>query len=277
MFQASLIISAYDKQRELDLIYHALSIQTHPMSGIEIIIAEDGANSSMRETVSKWTENSEFNIKHLTQEDKGFRKNRILNKAVRESSSPYLIFIDGDCIPHPEFIKGHISNIEAGIVLCGRRVNLTARSSKAINEHRIKSLEYSRIRFTDIVYSALNKGRPGFDYNAEEGLMIRSDSLRQILTNKDEHILGCNFSLHKDMLKDINGFDENYAGPGLGEDSDIEYRLRLTGAKFASVRNLAVVYHMYHKRTIEEPANMEYFLKVKASGKYKCTNGLVKL
>ncbi len=78
------------------------------------------------------------------------------------------------------------------------------------------------------------------------------------------------------MLEKINGFDENYEGPGLGEDSDIEYRLRLTGAKFKSVRNLAVVYHLYHPRTIEQQENMEYFNKVKSQSNFFCKNGLVK-
>ena len=51
-------------------------------------------------------------IIHLTQEDKGFRKNKILNEAIRTDKTGYMIFIDGDCIPHPDFIKEHIENRE---------------------------------------------------------------------------------------------------------------------------------------------------------------------
>lgn len=94
--------------------------------------------------------------------------------------------------------------------------------------------------------------------------------------NEDEHILGCNFSVHKIVLEKINGFDENYEGPGLGEDSDIEYRMRLIGVKFRSIRNLAVQYHIYHPKTIESDKNMEYYRKVTASKEYFCKNGLVK-
>ena len=39
-----------------------------------------------------------FPIKHIWQEDIGFRKPRILNETVRQSSGDYLIFIDGDCM-----------------------------------------------------------------------------------------------------------------------------------------------------------------------------------
>lgn len=276
MPQASLVISVYDKRRELDLIFHSLTVQKAPLDSYEVIIAEDGENEGIREIVNEWKSRSRLNLKHITQEDKGFRKNRILNKAITASSNPYLIFIDGDCIPHPEFVSSHLNNAESNTVLCGRRVNLTKNLTQDMNKDVILSLKYAGLNFGNVIHSALNKGKPGFEYNAEEGFILRNPQLRKLIVNDDEHILGCNFSIHKEMLERINGFDEKYEGPGLGEDSDIEFRLRLTGAKFKSVRNLAVVYHMYHPKTIEQAANMEYFNKVKAAGEYFCSNGLIK-
>ncbi len=276
MSDATLVISVYDKGRELDLIFHALTKQDYSSTKFEIIIAEDGENAKVSELVERWQSKRQLNIRHITQEDKGFRKNKILNKAIMASASPYLIFIDGDCLPHPEFISAHISNIEPNTVLCGRRVNLTEKASSRLSVDSITSLQYHKTSFGNVLFSALNRDKPGFGYNAEEGFIIKSESARKILMNKDEHILGCNFSIHKVMLERINGFDENYEGPGLGEDSDIEYRLRLTGAKFKSVRNLAVVYHLYHPRTIEQQENMEYFNKVKSQSNFFCKNGLVK-
>ncbi|MEP7145657.1 MAG: galactosyltransferase-related protein, partial [bacterium] len=120
----------------------------------------------------------------------------------------------------------------------------------------------------------LNKGR--INLSLEEGFIIKNKALRKVLTNPDEHILGCNFSIEKVLLEKINGFDENYEGPGIGEDSDLEFRLRLTGAKFKSVRYLAVQYHLYHVETIEDPGNLEYFNKMKENREYFCKNGLLK-
>ncbi len=276
MYEATLVISVYDKCRELELIFHALTVQNYRMSDIEVIIAEDGTNDKVEELVKHWQDKGKLNINHITQEDKGFRKNKILNKAITATTSEYMIFIDGDCIPHPEFISAHLKSIEYNTVLCGRRVNLTKKSSSEITKDKIESLEYSKTKLGNVLFSALNRDKPEFSYNAEEGFIIKSDAIRKKMMNKDEHILGCNFSIHKSMLVMINGFDENYEGPGLGEDSDIEFRLRLKGAKFKSVRNLAVVYHMYHPKTIEQPLNMEYFNKVKSEWNYFCKNGLVK-
>jgi len=275
MIKVSLIISVYNKSKELDLILHALSIQT--FKEFEVIIAEDGMNESIRELIDYWKEKRELTVKHITQDDKDFRKNKILNEAIRNSLTDYLIFIDGDCVPHTNFINAHIENFSEKTVLCGRRVNLTKSISDKINKENILNLNYQKTKITEAIYSSLNRHRTEFSFNIEEGFIFKNKTLRKILTNEDEHILGCNFSIEKKLLERINGFDENYEGPGIGEDSDIEYRLRLIGAKFKSVRNLAVQYHLYHKKTIEEQGNMEYFNKVKESGRYYCVNGLIKV
>jgi GT2 family glycosyltransferase len=59
--------------------------------------------------------------------------------------------------------------------------------------------------------------------------------------------LGANFSIFRDDLYKINGFDERYLAPTYGEDTDIEYRAGLAGIGIRSVRNLAIQYHLYHK------------------------------
>jgi glycosyltransferase involved in cell wall biosynthesis len=275
MSAASLIISVYDKVRELELIFYALTVQS--FKDFEVIIAEDGQNQKIKDLISVWNQKNLFPIVHLTQEDKGFRKNKILNEAIRNVSTGYLIFIDGDCLPHSDFMKAHFNNTENNTVLCGRRVNLTKTLSEKINCTNILNRKYQKINFADVIYSALNKDKKDFNFNIEEGFILKNKTVRNALTNRDEHILGCNFSLHKILLERINGFDENYQGPGLGEDSDIEFRLRLLNVKFKSVRNLAVQFHFYHGKTLENPVNMEYFIQVKNSKKYFCKNGLVKV
>lgn len=274
MSETTLIISVYDKARELDLILNALTIQS--FQNFDVIIAEDGQNIKIKQLTDSWISKNVFPVKHLTQQDSGFRKNKILNEAIRSSDSGYLVFTDGDCIPHPDFMKAHFHNRENNTVLCGRRVNLTKSITEKINKESILNLNYSRLKLRDVIYSSLNRGKNEFNFNIEEGFIIRNKKLRSILTNKDEHILGCNFSVHKIDLERINGFDENYEGPGLGEDSDIEYRMRLIDIRFKSVRNLAVQYHLYHPKTKESEKNMEYFRKVISSNEYFCKNGLVK-
>jgi cellulose synthase/poly-beta-1,6-N-acetylglucosamine synthase-like glycosyltransferase len=271
MNEASLIISVYNKAKELELIFLALKKQS--FSNYEIIVAEDGASPEIKAAVKAFT--GTFNsITHITQEDKGFRKNRILNEAIRRAASDYLIFTDGDCIPHHDFIKAHISCKEPQTVLCGRRVALGENLSKKLLSGTVENLEHEKNHLEKLIDSL--KSSDSSSKNIEEGYIIKNKLFRKLFFERDTHILGCNFSTHKQMLININGFDENYEGPGIGEDSDIEFRLRLTGAKFKSVRNLAVQYHLYHGKTKEEAKNLEYFNKVKEKNRSFCENGLIK-
>lgn len=266
MSKASLIISVYNNTRALELIFYALSIQSE--KNFDIIIAEDGESDAIKESVESGSALLANEIIHLTQEDKGFRKNKILNEAIRTDKTGYMIFIDGDCIPHPDFIKEHIENREENTVLCGRRVALGKKPSDELTKEKILSKEYQKMGLKHFLDSL----------SGDEGSKHVEEGLRLNLWNKksDVHILGCNFSIEREMLEKINGFDENYEGPGLGEDSDIEFRLRLTGAEFKSVRNKAIQYHLYHPKTKEAETNFDYFQKVKKKGEFWAKNGLKK-
>ncbi|TRZ63926.1 glycosyltransferase [bacterium] len=272
MPKISLIVSVYNKVRELELILTSLSLQT--VKDFEVIIADDGSGTAMQDYINDVKTRFYFPILHIRQEDKGFRKSRILNLAINESNSDFLTFIDGDCIPHSRFIEGHVKNIKENTVLCGRRVFLNKEITDLIDTNYIfeKKIEKS---FLKIFCSSVNKKSPS--KHTEEALFIKSGFIRSLFRFGDTKLLGSNYSLPKELLIKINGFDENYVGAGIGEDSDIEYRLRLINAEFKSVRNLAIVYHLYHDKTVEEKKNYDYFQNIKKSGIYFCKNGLVKL
>ena len=60
---------------------------------------------------------------------------------------------------------------------------------------------------------------------------------------------GCNFSVSREALLNVNGFDESYRGWGY-EDSDIGVRLINSGMRIKSLRFAAPVLHLWHP---EEP------------------------
>lgn len=61
----------------------------------------------------------------------------------------------------------------------------------------------------------------------------------------------------------INGFDERYEAPSVGEDSDVQFRLELIGVEIKSLNNIAVQYHLYHKLQPRPDENLRLFEKVK--------------
>jgi len=80
---------------------------------------------------------------HVWHEDHGFRKNQILNKAIAIAAGDYLIFIDGDCIPHKEFVKEHYCNKALKTCLTGRRVNLSESLTNKLTPEKIETIFYT--------------------------------------------------------------------------------------------------------------------------------------
>lgn len=99
------------------------------------------------------------------------------------------------------------------------------------------------------------------------------------MNNRSKGMWGCNWSVYKKDIEKVNGFDEDYIRACVGEDKDIEYRLQLNGIKFKSIKNRAIVFHMYHKENYTQEAyliNQELFTRKCLRNSFWCENGLNK-
>jgi len=271
MQKCSLVIAAYNQEKELELVFHALTIQT--FTDFEVVIADDGSGIETDKLIKKWKTRNVFPVNHVKHEHVGFRVAAIHNKAVTACSTDYIIFIDADCIPHSDLIKKHYTMREENHVLCGRRVDLNKKYSDKMTKESILSKEYEKIGLHHIIDSFKKNGPKGIEF----GWKFNTDIFKKLSGKKDIRILGSNFSLHKSLIEKLNGFDENFTGYGYGFDSEFELRLRIYGAKFKSLRNHAIQYHLYHKKRFTEKKNEEYFEQMKINREYFCKNGLVKV
>lgn len=256
MPKLSLIISFYNKIDFLKLVF--AGVENQSFKDFEVIIADDGSNETIVKQLKSLIKKSNFPVKHIWQEDKGFRKNKILNLGILASDADYLVFIDGDCIPHSEFLSEHFINREEKVCLTGRRVNLSRKITNKLNVELIKSkfLEQN-------ILSLLLDSIFGETIDFEKGIYIKSNWLRKIINKKTRGLLGCNFSIHKKDIMDINGFDERYISPSIGEDSDLQFRLELNGVKIKSLNNIAIQYHLYHNPQERRKENLILFEEVK--------------
>lgn len=266
----TLVVAVYNDVRALELIFLALDRQTLP--GFEVIVADDGSGPALGESVARAAARASYAIRHVRQDDLGFRKNAVLNRAVAAARSGYLVFIDGDCIPHRRFLEDHARHAANGRVLCGRRVNLGPELSARVTPDAVASGRFERFTL-GLVADGL-RGRSTW---VEDALRAPNPLLRKILHPGPASILGCNWSVHRGWLERINGFNEEYEGPGLGEDSDVAFRLGLAGAKLEPLRNLAILFHLHHPRTAVGPSNRALYDRVVAGREMVCRNGLVKL
>ncbi len=263
----SLIIAVYNKPDVLQLVLTACARQS--IRDFEILIADDGSGPAVRQVIAECRRETGVPLTHIFHDDRGWRKNTILNSAIRASQSDYLVFIDGDCIPSRRFLEDHWREREERMVLLGRRVETSKRWSESLTVSAITSGSFERLN-----WGVCRDGLRGEALRIEDGIRMHSALLRKLLLRKARGMLGSNFSLAKADLVAINGFDELYDGPGCGEDSDIEYRLSLTGVKTKSVRNLAIQFHVHHPLTKVSNACWERFERVKNTGQPRCRMGL---
>jgi glycosyltransferase involved in cell wall biosynthesis len=263
----SLIIAVYNKPENLRLVLSALERQS--FTRFEVIIADDGSAPAVGDVVTEARQQVPFPVLHRWHHDRGWRKNTILNTAIRAAATDYLVFIDGDCVPSRHFLFDHWNQREDGRVLLGRRVETSERWTKALTLEKIRSGQFEKFGWTEL--SDMLRGK---SLRVEDGLRIPSRFLRTILLRTARGMLGANFSAWKRDLVAINGFDELYDGPGCGEDSDVQYRLALIGVQGKSLRNLAVEYHLWHPRTAVSDACWDRFEAVKKTSDARCAHGL---
>lgn len=263
----SLIIAVYNKPEVLRFVLAACAHQS--IRNFEVIVADDGSSPAVRQVIEESRPSAGVPLIHIFHDDRGWRKNVILNSAIRASQSDYLVFIDGDCIPSRRFLEDHWREREEHTVLLGRRVETSKRWSESLTLGAITGGDFERLD-----WGVCMDGLRGDALRIEDGIRMRSALLRKVLLRNVRGMLGSNFSVAKADLAAINGFDELYDGPGCGEDSDIQYRLSLTGVKAKSIRNLAIQFHVYHPLTKGSDACWERFERVRRTGQSRCRMGL---
>ncbi|MCI0331078.1 MAG: glycosyltransferase [candidate division Zixibacteria bacterium] len=266
-FSLSFIIAVYNKPDILRLVLAACARQS--FTDFEVIVADDGSGPAVREVVAEAQGQYPYPLTHLWQEDKGWCKNAILNAAIRASRSDYLVFTDGDCLPSRHFLSDHARERGEGKILLGRRVETSERWSKSLTLEKIESGRFERLGFREWADGLMGCGR-----RLEDGIRIQNRLGRKLLKRDAHRILGSNFSVAKKHLEEINGFDEDYSGPGSGEDSDLQYRLSLVGVTGKSLRNLAIQFHVYHSRTKTDAESRRRLTEVMKRKEPRCEKGL---
>ena len=255
--KASIIISVYKNVDMLQLILASLRNQTVPVA--EVIISEDGEDARMQQFVANYDWFCPY--QHLTQPDRGWRKNRALNRAVVAAQNEWLIFIDGDCVLHPRFVEMHMHYAAPNRILLGKRVKLSPSvSQKMLGGNILYPCRWWRL---------FNKGCR----YADEGIFVPICLDRSLRSTR--HLTGCNMSFSREAIISINGFDEEYIKPAVGEDADIDWRFRAKGYEFVSVRNRAIVYHLYHKESwTDQTENLAIMRRKQADKTIYCQKGL---
>lgn len=267
--RASVIVSVYKNADALRVVLDSLSHQTE--NSFEIIISQDGDDKVIEEVCASYPFKNRWTL--ITQQDLGWRKNRALNNAIKAAKNDWLIFIDGDSFLHPRFVEYHLRLSGQKNIVAGKRVKLNKQLSQLLLE------EYRNIKIVKkkLLKSLFSKHKD-IEF-IEEGFFINPNGVLGFIPRirRVTNLKGCNMSFSKDAIYAINGFDQDYTLPAIGEDIDLTWRFLKAGYRIVSARNTAVQYHLYHvENWVSQEENIRQMKEKRDANLYICKNGLKK-
>ncbi|MAU96660.1 MAG: glycosyl transferase family 2 [Fulvimarina sp.] len=241
--QCSVILSTYNSPEWLEKAFWGYLAQDE--AEFEIVIADDGSRSETRDMIAAFQGRFRHPLVHAWHPDDGFQKTVILNKAILQSRSDYLIFSDGDCVPRRDFVSTHLRLRQKGCFLSGGYHKLPLKLSQDLTRDDIQSGRAFRLAwmwnrgkkrsFKDLRLAAKNAG---------------VDRVFNAVTTTRPSWNGHNASGWKSDIVAVNGFDERM---GYGaEDREMGDRLRNIGIKARQIRYSAICVHLDHARSYVE-------------------------
>ncbi len=234
----SVIFSTYRQPEWLRKVLRGFAAQTR--KNFEILVADDGSGEETAQVIRAARRNAGIAIHHVWQRDAGFRKCRILNKAIARARGAYLIFTDGDCIPHPEFVARHLQLAETARFLSGGLLRLPLGLSHRIDGDDISSGRAFTVRWLRA------HGMP-FTYKLlKTAAGLRLGAALDRISPATAGWNGHNASGWKKDLLEANGFDERM-GYG-GEDRELGERLENMGIRGKRIRHRIPCLHLDHPR-----------------------------
>ena len=254
----TLVINTFNQPDYLLRVLKAVAGQTRKPG--EVILADDGSEPQTRRGFEVWSAEQRFRTKHVWQERAGFRRARILNLAIAQASESYLVFLDGDTVPHPCFVSDHCRLAAPSRFVQGHRA-LIGKQAAAWFGLGDFAADRRRAVFTGHLRGLKHAYRwpwPSRRHRAD----LRG-------------IRGCNLAIWHDQLAKVNGYNEAFVGWGR-EDSELAVRLMNSGVRRLDVRGWALCYHLWHPPVSREGlATNEQLLQAALSQHpVRCESGL---
>lgn len=240
----SVVVATYNRADALGAVLAGFCAQTD--REFELLVADDGSRADTRALVESIAAAAPMPIAHVWHEDTGFRLAAIRNRAAARSRGEYLIFVDGDCVPLPDFVARHRALAEPGWMVAGNRLLLSERFTRRVLAERVPIHRWTLAQWL----AARGRG----DINRVLPLArLPLGPLRKVGRARWPRVRGCNMAVWRADLATVNGFDESFQGWGF-EDSDFAVRLVNAGVglkKGAFATGLLHLWHREHDRARE--------------------------
>lgn len=233
----AVVVTTYNRSDALAAVLAGYLAQTD--HDFELLVADDGSTEETASIVRQFQARASFPIKHVWQEDEGFRAAAIRNRALAATDADYIIFTDGDCVPPADYVDQQRALAEPGWFLAGNRLLLSHGFTDKLLRERIPIHEWA-------LRDWLNARRRGDISRLLPLLHLPLGVLRKLTAHRWQGAKTCNLSAFRTDLLRVNGLDESYTGWGL-EDSDLAIRLIRAGVRHKSARFSAPLFHLWHR------------------------------
>ena len=232
----SIIVSTYNRPKALATVLNGLAVQTE--MDFEIVVADDGSASATADVIEGYQRRLAAPLRHVWQEDRGFRAAAARNRAVSQAQGDYLIFLDGDCIPRRHFIAAHRQLAEPGWLVAGNRVLLSEALTRQVLQQEWPVDDWSwRLWWPRWRRGEINRLFPL--------LALPDGCWRKLKPYRWRGARTCNLGVWRQDFERVNGFDEGYQGWG-HEDADLTVRLIRAGVRRKSGQFATAVLHLWH-------------------------------
>lgn len=261
--RTAVILTTYNWPRALELTLTGLSVQSDPE--FEVLVADDGSGPETRDLVERLSKDSPFPLRHVWQEDKGYRRAAVLNRAVRSCDADLIVISDQDAIPARNWVSLHREAYAPNRIVPGGYIRLTREQSDSLDTEKVRQGIHETMMTSSRMWSLRKKHLYNLFYIA---------TFRKIFPR----IMGLNFSVSRDLFEKVNGFDEEYVGWGK-EDSDLRTRMRQAGGGARCLWHRSIVYHLWHtpqpsKRNMK-PNKERYQMVKRRALPWRCERGLL--
>lgn len=239
----TVVVSAYNNWRALDRTLLGFRCQT--LAPVELWIAEDSRFDEVAQVVAKHRALAPWPIRHVTQENRGYRKPIMMNRAFREAVGDFVVFTDADCVPRGDLIETYARLARPGIFLAGgshlsipESFHATHLTDEMIVSQRLFDAQWLAAQGIALSRWRLTRSRP----------LARALDL---LTARNS-LNGANTGAWRTDILKVGGYDETM-GYG-GEDRNFGYRMNNAGIRGVRARHSLVWLHLDHRRGYVDPA-----------------------
>lgn len=267
----SVIVCTYNRPKALRAVLQSLAAQSR--GDFEVVVADDGSGPETRDVVDSMAPSFEGRLRHVWQEDRGFRVAAARNRAAEVARGGYFAFLDGDCVPRTDYVHACMKLARPDLIVRGSRVlcssTLTGRieSGELAEPHRLSMAELRELHAKREI-NRIGALRRGFlDQLRMLGSALRPRNWRLLR--------GCNFMVPAEAYRAVGGCDEAFQGWGF-EDSDLCIRLMNFGLQIRRGLADTCVLHLWHRENDRrfEGDNLARLLTTLQSGQTRPIRGM---